>query len=69
MKLTRKQIETIIENTPKELDGKHNSFQSDFGYYMKANANWSYQAGYIKHEGGLVLVVKVFGQIQTKGVY
>ena len=65
MKLTKKQIDTIIENTPRELDGCHNAFECDFGHYMKAGANWSYRVGYVKHDGGMVLVVKVFGLIQT----
>ena len=63
MKLTKRQIEMIIENTPKELKGSHAVLESDFGYFMKADANWSYRAGYAKHHESLVLVVKVFGII------
>jgi len=64
MKLSKKQIDLIVENTPKELKGNPHAFQSDFGWYMKSNANWSYQAGFVKHNGVLVLVVKVFGVVQ-----
>ena len=65
MKLTKRQIDTIIGNTPKELDGCHHSFESDFGFYMKPNANWSYRVGYVRHNEILLLVVKVFGQIKA----
>ena len=64
MKLSKKQITTIIENTPSELKGTHAPFESEFGWFMRYGANWSYQAGYITHKGGLVLVVRVFGVIQ-----
>jgi len=64
MNLSKKQIDIIIENTPKELKGKHRSFDSDLGHYMKYGANWSYQAGYVSHNNNQVLVVKVFGLIQ-----
>lgn len=63
MKLTKKQIEIIRENTPKELKGLHNSFIEDFGYYQKSGANWSYLAGYVEYNGLRILVVKVFGEI------
>ena len=65
MKLTKRQIDIIVENTPKELKGFHNSFDCDFGYFMPSNANWCYRAGYVKHNDNLVLVVKVFGQIKA----
>jgi len=64
MKLTKKQIETIIENTPKALKGQHPSFDNDFGYYMPSNANWAYRAGWIRYRDGFALVVKVFGIVQ-----
>ena len=64
MKLTKRQIDTIIENTPEELKGYHTSFESDLGYFMPSNANWSYHAGYVKHRDSLALVVKVFGVIK-----
>jgi len=64
MKLTKRQIDTIIRNTPEDLKGYHNSFESDFGYFMPLGANWSYHAGYVRYNDGVVLVVKVFGQIK-----
>ena len=64
MKLTKKQIDVIVENTPSELKGFHTAFESDLGYFMPSNANWSYRAGYVKHNGVLVVVVKVFGVIK-----
>jgi hypothetical protein len=39
MKLTKQQIDTIIENTPRELKGRQKSFESDFGYFMWSGAN------------------------------
>ena len=64
MKLTKKQIDTIIENTPEDLKGYHTSFESDLGYFMPYGANWAYRAGYVRHNGGVALVVKVFGVIK-----
>ena len=64
MKLTKRQIDTIIENTPTELKGFHTSFESDLGYFMPSNANWSYRAGWVKFNGALIVVVKVFGVIK-----
>ncbi|MCL2228855.1 MAG: hypothetical protein FWC00_03435 [Firmicutes bacterium] len=64
MKLSKRQINAIVESTPQALKGGHASFESDFGYFMPCNANWSYQAGYVRYNGNLVLVVKVFGAIR-----
>jgi len=64
MKLTKRQIDNIIEHTPAELKGFQKSFESDFGWYMKRDANWSYQAGWVQHNSGFVLAVKVFGIIK-----
>ena len=64
MKLTRQQINIIVENTPQELKGQQMRLEIDFGSYMKSNANWSYRAGYVKHNGQMVLVVTVFGEVQ-----
>lgn len=61
MKLTKKQIDIIIAHTPKELKGSCPAIVADFGYYMKAGANWIYHAGYT-HDG--FLVVTVFGYVQ-----
>jgi len=64
MKLSKKQIDIIVNNTPKELKGTQTPFESSFGWFMRCSANWSYQAGYVTYNGSLVLVVKVFGAIQ-----
>ena len=69
MKLTKRQIDTIIENTPTELKGYHHNFIDDFGWYMKSGANWSYRVGWVRRDidntsTELVLAVKVFGVIQ-----
>jgi hypothetical protein len=64
MKLTKRQIDTIIENTPQGLKGCHTAFECDFGYFMPYGANWSYHAGYVRYNGSLALVVKVFGVIK-----
>jgi len=66
MKLTKKQIDMIIENTPEELKGRQDLHfdGEDLGRYMKPGANWSYRAGFITHNGVKVLVVKVHGQVQ-----
>lgn len=64
MKLTKKQIEIIRENTPKELKGVNTAYTiADFGYYRPSWANWPYIACYVKHKGLPILVVKQFGQI------
>lgn len=63
MKLTKKQIDIIRENTPKELKGQHLSVWDRLGYYQKTGANWSYVAGYVEHNGQKVLVVTVFGEV------
>lgn len=63
MSLTRKQIEIIIENTPKELKGKQMSLNAILGYYQKSNANWSYRVGYVQHKKQNILVVTMFGEI------
>jgi len=68
MKLTRKQIEVIRENTPSELKGYHHGFIADFGYFMPRGANWSYRVGWVRRDVNntstdLVLVAKQFGKI------
>lgn len=64
MKLTKKQIEIIRENTPEELKGSQNfSHIADFGYYQPYNANWSYHAVYVLYKGVKILVVVRFGEI------
>lgn len=61
MKLTKKQIEAIKAHTPEELKGKQVSIWDTLGSYSKANANWSYRAGWTR-DG--ILVVTVFGEVQ-----
>lgn len=61
MKLTKKQIDIIIANTPAKLKGTYPAIVADLGYFMKADANWSYKAGYT-FDG--YLVVTVFGCVQ-----
>ena len=65
MKLTKKQIEIIKENTPKALKGQQiGSMSIDYlGYYQKASANWRYIAGFTDYNGVKVLVVTVFGEV------
>ncbi len=65
MKLTKKQIDTIILYTPAELRGKTVTcwIGLEFGYYAPANANWAYHAQYVDYNGVPVLVVTQFGRI------
>lgn len=58
MKLTKKQIEAIRENTRKKLKGTHQNIATDFGYFTPYGANWSYCAGWTY---GGDLVVTRFG--------
>lgn len=60
MRLTKKQIEIIRENTKAELKGKQATLYTILGYYQPSGANWSYQAGWT-YEGDLVVVR--FGEI------
>lgn len=60
MKLTKKQINIIRENTDPTLKGQHKSIWTTLGYFTPAGANWSYIAGYtVDHE----LVVTRFGEV------
>ena len=65
MKLTKKQIDTIILYTPAELHGKPVTGWTGMtlGYYQPAGANWAYHAQYIDHNGAPVLVVTQFGHV------
>lgn len=68
MKLTKKQIETIRQNTPAELVGKQRArisaqYLGEFGYFKPSNANWAYIAEYIKYNGQPLLIVTQFGEI------
>ena len=63
-KLSKKQINMIIKNTPKELHGKSVgdfAIVQELGYYQKEDANWSYRAGWLNN-GQLVVVC--FGHIE-----
>ena len=60
MKLTRKQIEIIREQTKKELKGTHQSIYTTLGWYTPSQANWSYLAGWT-YNGDLV--VTRFGEV------
>jgi hypothetical protein len=65
MKLTKKQIDLIIENTPSDLHGQpvRGLNNGELGYYSPANANWAYHAVFIDYNGGSVLVATRFGHI------
>ena len=60
MKLTKKQIDVIIKNTPVNLKGTFPVVKDSLGYFQPNDANWSYHAVYT--ENGF-LVVTVFGQV------
>jgi hypothetical protein len=65
MRLTRKQINIIVYNTPAELHGKPvgSGAGAELGYYQPAGANWAYHAQYINYNGALILVATQFGHI------
>lgn len=63
MKLTKKQINLIVEQTRPELIGTHQHIHTWLGSYMPSNANWGYHAGWTK-DGDLV--VTVFGEVMGK---
>lgn len=68
MKLTKKQIEIIRQNTPAEIVGKQRTsipaeYLGNFGYFRPAGANWAYIAEYIQHNGQPLLIVTSFGEI------
>lgn len=63
MKITKKEINKIIDRTPLELKGKFVNGRH-FGMFTPSNANWSYHAEYIDYKGNEILVVTVYGQIQ-----
>lgn len=64
MKLTKKQIDLIVENTPQELKGTQPHIIEDLGRFWKSGANWAYRAGYIKYNDINILVITVFGEVQ-----
>lgn len=59
-RLTRKQINLIVENTPEHLLGTQAHIHTTFGAYSPSNANWSYVAGWTA-DGDLV--VTRFGEV------
>lgn len=62
MKLTKKQIDLIIEKTKKELKGTQRIICEYFGYYKKSDVNWAtYNAGWDYDNN---LIVTVFGEVQ-----
>ena len=65
MKLTKKQIDIIINNTPAELHGKSvgSCAGVELGYYQPAGANWAYHAQFVDHNGAPILVAIRFGHI------
>ena len=68
MKLTKKQIEIIRQNTPAEIVGKQRSiinaeYLGKLGYYQPNGANWTYIAEYIRYNGQPLLIVTQFGEI------
>ena len=65
MKLTKKQINTIILYTPAELRGKPISGRIgvELGYYQPNNANWAYHAEYIEYNGIPIPVITQFGHV------
>lgn len=65
MKLTKKQIDTIILYTPAELHGQPVQGWTgvELGYYSPVNANWAYHAQYIEYNGIPIPVITQFGHI------
>ena len=68
MKLTKKQIEIIRQNTPAEIVGKQRAsicaqYLGEFGYYQPNGVNWAYIAEYIQFNGQPLLIVTQFGEI------
>jgi len=61
MKLTKKQLDIIIENTPEELKGKtlaEVGALDGIGTHYKVGANWYYTTHYVPFNGVNVLVVR-----------
>ncbi len=62
-RLTKRQIQQIIERTPAELKGTcpgSSYIREVLGTYAPAEANWSYVAGWTK-DG--ILVVILYGKV------
>ena len=67
MKMKIAEVREIIKNTPAELKGRKISEFSErlqIGYAMKNSANWAYQVWAVLHNGFIISVVSVFGEIK-----
>lgn len=67
MKMKIKEVREIIKNTPEALKGIQISQFAErlqIGYAMKSTANWSYQVWAVLHNGFIIPVVSVFGEIK-----
>ena len=69
MKITKKDIKTIIANTPSSLDQANIRVMQSvlIGYYTPADANWSYEMHAISVDNQPMIVVSRFGQIMAEG--
>ena len=66
-KMKIKDVKEIAKYTPTALVGRQISEFSErlqIGYAMKSQANWSYQVWAVLHDGFIVPVVSVFGEIK-----
>lgn len=67
MKMKIAEVREIVKNTPEALKGRQISEfpeRLQIGYAMKSAANWSYQVWSVMHNGFIVPVVSVFGEIK-----
>lgn len=68
MKLTKKQMQKIIDNTPEHLKGLavgSTALVEELGDYQPQDANWSFRAGWL-NSGELVVLqfgTVMFGKI------
>jgi hypothetical protein len=61
--MNKKQIEIIRKHTPEELKGTQPYAIETLAMYTPRNANWSYKAVYVEHNGAKILVVTRFGEV------
>ena len=67
MKIKIAEVREIVKNTPAALKGRQISEFAErlqIGYAMKSTANWAYQVWAVMHNGFIVPVVSVFGEIK-----
>lgn len=67
MKMKIAEVREIIKNTPAALKGRQISEFTErlqIGYAMKSTANWAYQVWAVLHNGFIISVVSVFGEIK-----